>query len=84
MSKVKHNAIASSMNHFDNEILLLNLGDFPESEMENVMPRMDRFIFSGGNSIIVLTSGRLLNLICAMSHPSFVTTYSFADYVFVS
>merc|ERR1719321_1158387 len=39
---------------------------------ENIKPQVDKFTFSNGNGIIVLASGRLLNLGCATGHPSFV------------
>ena len=34
--------------------------------------QVDRFIFPDGHGVIVLASGRLLNLGCATGHPSFV------------
>merc|ERR1712151_1172821 len=68
MKKMKNNAIVGNIGHFDNEI-----------EMENLKPQVDRFVFPDGHGIIVLASGRLLNLGCATGHPSFVMSCSFAN-----
>merc|ERR1712051_385428 len=45
----------------------------------NIKPQVDRFVFEGGNGIIVLAEGRLLNLGCATGHPSFVMSSSFTN-----
>merc|ERR1712096_196485 len=39
----------------------------------------DRYEFPDGHGIIVLASGRLLNLACATGHPSFVMSCSFTN-----
>merc|ERR1711982_298428 len=54
MKKMKNNAIVGNIGHFDNEI-----------EMENIKPQVDRFVFPDGHGVIILASGRLLNLGCA-------------------
>ena len=46
---------------------------------ENIKPQVDRFQFPEGNGIIVLASGRLMNLGCATGHPSFVMSCSFTN-----
>merc|ERR1712227_409592 len=46
---------------------------------DNIKPQVDRFTFPDGHSIIVLASGRLLNLGCATGHPSFVMSCSFTN-----
>ena len=43
--------------------------------------KVDRFVFPDGHGIIVLASGRLLNLGCATGHPSFVMSNSFTNQV---
>merc|ERR1711967_197994 len=48
-------------------------------KIENIKPQVDRFVFPNGNGIIVLASGRLLNLGCATGHPSFVMSCSFSN-----
>merc|ERR1712063_1280 len=47
--------------------------------VENIKPQVDRFIFPDGHGVIVLASGRLLNLGCATGHPSFVMSCSFTN-----
>merc|ERR1712087_822592 len=49
--------------------------------VENIKPQVDRFVFPDGHGIIVLASGRLLNLGCATGHPSFVMSCSFTNQV---
>lgn len=44
-------------------------------------PQVDRFLLKNGNHIIVLAEGRLVNLGCAMGHPSFVMSNSFTNQV---
>merc|ERR1712183_1067307 len=46
-----------------------------------IKPQVDRFEFPDGHGIIVLASGRLLNLGCATGHPSFVMSRSFTNQV---
>merc|ERR1712224_703164 len=46
---------------------------------ENIKPQVDRFQFPDGHGVIVLASGRLLNLGCATGHPSFVMSCSFTN-----
>merc|ERR1712072_134752 len=41
----------------------------------------DRFVFPDGHGVIILASGRLLNLGCATGHPSFVMSFSFTNQV---
>merc|ERR1711865_1056731 len=64
---------------FDNEIQMANLENFPGIKVENIKPQVDRFEFPDGHGIIVLASGRLLNLGCATGHPSFVMSCSFTN-----
>ena len=42
---------------------------------------MDRYTLQNGKNIILLAEGRLVNLGCAMGHPSFVMSCSFANQV---
>merc|ERR1712034_162268 len=50
-------------------------------KVENIKPQVDRFVFPDGHGVIVLASGRLLNLGCATGHPSFVMSCSFTNQV---
>merc|ERR1712153_204309 len=79
MQKMKNNAIVGNIGHFDNEIQMEQLEGFPGIKVENIKPQVDRFEFPDGHGIIVLASGRLLNLGCATGHPSFVMSCSFTN-----
>merc|ERR1712170_206251 len=81
MKKMKNNAIVGNIGHFDNEIQMAELENFPGIKAENIKPQVDRFVFPDGHGIIVLASGRLLNLGCATGHPSFVMSCSFTNQV---
>merc|ERR1711912_100004 len=79
MKKMKNNAIVGNIGHFDNEIDMAGLESFSGIKVENIKPQVDRFEFPDGHGIIVLASGRLLNLGCATGHPSFVMSCSFTN-----
>merc|ERR1712222_21340 len=79
MKKMKNNAIVGNIGHFDNEIEMAELEGFPGIKCENIKPQVDRFLFPDGHGVIVLASGRLLNLGCATGHPSFVMSCSFTN-----
>merc|ERR1711988_1322775 len=63
----------------NNEIDMAALENFPGIQCDNIKPQVDRFVFPDGHGIIVLASGRLLNLGCATGHPSFVMSCSFTN-----
>merc|ERR1711861_119923 len=79
MKAMKNNAIVGNIGHFDNEIEMELLENFQGIKMENIKPQVDRFVFPDGHGVIVLASGRLLNLGCATGHPSFVMSCSFTN-----
>merc|ERR1711935_226485 len=79
MKEMKNNAIVGNIGHFDNEIDMAGLEGFPGIKVENIKPQVDRFVFPDGHGVIVLASGRLLNLGCATGHPSFVMSCSFTN-----
>merc|ERR1712178_659121 len=81
MKKMKNNAIVGNIGHFDNEIEMAELENCPGIKVENIKPQVDRFVFPDGHGIIVLASGRLLNLGFATGHPSFVMSCSFTNQV---
>merc|ERR1712172_128890 len=81
MKKMKNNAIVGNIGHFDNEIDMAGLEKFPGVKIENIKDQVDRFVFPDGHGVIVLASGRLLNLGCATGHPSFVMSCSFTNQV---
>merc|ERR1712130_992546 len=79
MKKMKNNAIVGNIGHFDNEIQMEALEKFPGMVVENIKAQVDRFVFPDGHGVIMLASGRLLNLGCATGHPSFVMSCSFTN-----
>eukprot|EP00405_Crypthecodinium_cohnii_P006715 CAMPEP_0194782574 /NCGR_PEP_ID=MMETSP0323_2-20130528/78764_1 /TAXON_ID=2866 ORGANISM="Crypthecodinium cohnii, Strain Seligo" /NCGR_SAMPLE_ID=MMETSP0323_2 /ASSEMBLY_ACC=CAM_ASM_000346 /LENGTH=444 /DNA_ID=CAMNT_0039721401 /DNA_START=58 /DNA_END=1388 /DNA_ORIENTATION=+ len=81
MKKMKNNAIVGNIGHFDNEIDMAGLEGLAGMKVENIKPQVDRFVFPDGHGVIVLASGRLLNLGCATGHPSFVMSCSFTNQV---
>jgi adenosylhomocysteinase len=81
MAQMKNNAIVGNIGHFDNEIDMAGLAAYPGIKCENIKDQVDRFEFPDGHGIIMLASGRLLNLGCATGHPSFVMSCSFTNQV---
>ncbi|MBN1951348.1 MAG: adenosylhomocysteinase [Bacteroidales bacterium] len=79
MSKMKDQAIVCNIGHFDNEIQVDKLNQFPGIEKINIKPQVDKYIFKEGHSIYLLAEGRLVNLGCATGHPSFVMSNSFTN-----
>ena len=81
MKRMKHNAILGNIGHFDNEIDMAGLEAEGVATRKNVKPQVDVWTFPEGNSIIVLSEGRLMNLGNATGHPSFVMSNSFTNQV---
>ena len=79
MLKMKDHAVLGNIGHFDNEIDMASLLHREDVTRLNIKPQVDLFTLPSGNSIIVLSEGRLLNLGNATGHPSFVMSNSFAD-----
>ena len=78
MRKMKDMAIVCNIGHFDNEIQVANLKNL---KWTNVKPQVDMVEFPGGNRILLLSEGRLVNLGNATGHPSFVMSASFTNQV---
>ncbi|ABA59132.1 adenosylhomocysteinase [Nitrosococcus oceani] len=78
MQAMKNQAIVCNIGHFDNEIDVASLEQYP---WENIKPQVDHIIFPDGKRIILLAEGRLVNLGCATGHPSFVMSSSFTNQV---
>jgi adenosylhomocysteinase len=81
MAKMKDTAIVCNIGHFDIEIQVKELNDFKGIKKTNVKPQVDLYTFPDGHRIILLAEGRLVNLGCAMGHPSFVMSNSFTNQV---
>ena len=78
MRAMKDRAIVCNIGHFDSEIQIAALRNYP---WENVKPQVDEVVFPDGKRLIVLAEGRLVNLGCATGHPSFVMSASFSNQV---
>lgn len=79
MNKMLDNAIICNIGHFDNEIQVEKLKNYPGMKARNIKPQVDQYFFPEGHSIILLADGRLVNLGCATGHPSFVMSNSFTN-----
>ena len=77
---MKNDAIVCNIGHFDCEIQVKWLEDNCKLKT-NIKPQVDKFTLSNDKSIILLAEGRLVNLGCAMGHPSFVMSASFSNQV---
>ncbi len=79
MSRMKDQAIVCNIGHFDNEIEVDRLKEWPGIKHVNIKPQVDAFTFPDGHTIYLLAEGRLINLGCATGHPSFVMSNSFTN-----
>jgi len=78
--QMKNDAIVCNIGHFDCEIQVKWLEDNCKNKT-NIKPQVDRYTLSNGKNLILLAEGRLVNLGCAMGHPSFVMSNSFSNQV---
>ncbi|MDB5096232.1 MAG: adenosylhomocysteinase B-like [Cyanobacteria bacterium RYN_339] len=76
---MKNDAIVCNIGHFDCEIDVAWLN--ANAKMTTIKPQVDRFELPSGRAILLLASGRLVNLGCANGHPSFVMSTSFTNQV---
>jgi len=81
MRRMKDEAIVCNIGHFDSEIDVHGLSHDSAIRVDNIKPQVDRYVFPDGHAIILLASGRLVNLGCATGHPSFVMSNSFTNQV---
>ena len=81
MNQMKDKAIVCNIGHFDNEIQVSRLEQWPGVLKVNVKPQVDQYCLPNGKSVIILAEGRLVNLGCATGHPSFVMSNSFTNQV---
>ncbi|NUN70712.1 MAG: adenosylhomocysteinase [Bacteroidetes bacterium] len=77
---MKHNAIVCNIGHFDIEIDMAWLNKNYGHTKDTIKPQVDKYSIDG-KDVIVLAEGRLVNLGCAMGHPSFVMSNSFTNQV---
>jgi adenosylhomocysteinase len=81
LEKMKDQAIVCNIGHFDNEIQVDKLFNYPGIKHLNIKPQVDKYTFPDGHAIFLLAEGRLVNLGCATGHPSFVMSNSFSNQV---
>ncbi|HHU09586.1 MAG TPA: adenosylhomocysteinase [Intrasporangiaceae bacterium] len=83
MQQMKNKAIVANIGHFDNEIDMAGLAKVPGIEKTEIKAQVHEWTFTSGenagDSIIVLSEGRLMNLGNATGHPSFVMSNSFSN-----
>ena len=70
MTKMKDQAVICNIGHFDNEIQVEKLVNYPGIKRTNIKQQVDKYTFA---------EGRLVNLGCATGHPSFVMSNSFSN-----
>ncbi len=70
--------IVCNIGHFDNEIDMEYLNNNYGSTKYTIKPQVDVYNVDG-KELIILAEGRLVNLGCAMGHPSFVMSNSFTN-----
>jgi len=75
---MRDKSIVCNIGHFDNEIDMSWLNGNYGSTKNTLKPQVDIYNVDG-NEIIILAEGRLVNLGCAMGHPSFVMSNSFSN-----
>jgi adenosylhomocysteinase len=77
---MRDKTIVCNIGHFDNEIDMAWLEKTYGNTKDTIKPQVDKYSIDG-KDIIVLAEGRLVNLGCAMGHPSFVMSNSFTNQV---
>ena len=76
--KMRDKAVVCNIGHFDNEIDMAWLNASYGHTKNQIKPQVDLYNVDG-KEIIILAEGRLVNLGCAMGHPSFVMSCSFSN-----
>ncbi|XP_003384578.1 PREDICTED: adenosylhomocysteinase B-like [Amphimedon queenslandica] len=76
---MKDNSILANIGHFDIEVDVAWLET--NAKKDTIKPQVDRYELPNGRHVILLAEGRLVNLGCAMGHPSFVMSNSFTNQV---
>lgn len=79
-SNMLEDTIVCNIGHFDCELDVKWLNENCVSK-DTVKPQVERYTMKNGRHLILLAEGRLVNLGCAMGHPSFVMSNSFTNQV---
>ncbi len=77
---MKDKAIVCNIGHFDTEIDMAWLNAHYGNTKVEIKPQVDKYTING-KDLLILAEGRLVNLGCAMGHPSFVMSSSFTNQV---
>jgi adenosylhomocysteinase len=75
---MKDGALVCNSGHFDVELDLVSLAKIATNVRKGVREFVDEFTVPGGNRVMVLGEGRLINLAAAHGHPASVMDMSFA------
>lgn len=75
---MRDKSIVCNIGHFDNEIDMAWLNTNYGHTKNTIKPQVDLYTLEG-KDVIILAEGRLVNLGCAMGHPSFVMSNSFTN-----
>jgi len=78
MLMMKNHAILGNIGHFDAEIDVASLRQYP---WQSIKPQVDLITLPNQRQLILLGEGRLVNLVCATGHSSFVMSMSFSNQV---
>lgn len=62
LEKMKSGAIVCNIGHFDNEIQVEKMKQYPGIRHRNIKPQVDEYFFPQGHNILLLADGRLVNL----------------------
>jgi len=76
--KMRDKSVVCNIGHFDTEIDMAWLNTHYGHTKSQIKPQVDIYEIDG-KEVIVLAEGRLVNLGCAMGHPSFVMSCSFSN-----
>ena len=77
--EMQNDSILANIGHFDIEVDVAWLEK--NGKKDTIKPQVDRYQLPNGRHVILLAEGRLVNLGCAMGHPSFVMSNSFTNQV---
>ena len=81
LDTMKSGAIVCNIGHFDAEIQVAYLNNRKDIKRVQIKGQVDEYTYPDGKKIFLLAEGRLVNLGCAMGHPSFVMSNSFTNQV---
>ncbi|MCX8529549.1 MAG: adenosylhomocysteinase [Rhodoluna sp.] len=79
--KMKNLAIIANIGHFDDEIDMAGISRIEGVQRIEIKPQVHEWRLPNGNSVLILSEGRLMNLGNAPGHPSFVMSNSFSNQV---